>query len=416
MALPTDQASQLLSHGYLVAFAGVFVAGFLTSLTPCVYPMIPITVSLFGGRGDDVPRSRAMALAASYVGGIAVMYSALGVFFGLAGKQFGTFMANPWVIFPIAIFFLAMAASMFGAFELALPSGAQQRLSTIGGKGFAGAFLMGLVGGIIAAPCTGPVLASLLLYVAKTRSVMMGGSLLFTYALGMGVLFFLIAAFAVALPKSGAWMEAVKSVFGVLMIVAALYFLRNVSPTIAAFGKKTGLFLALSIAAIAIGVIAGGIHLSFHDGLGVKLRKALGILAISIGCLGVIGFVLAPKEAAAATHKLEWVKGEAAGIAAARRDHKPALLDFYADWCIPCKEMELKTFDAPEVSAELERFQLVKVDCTSDDDPQVVATKKRYGAATLPTVVLIDSSGKVVTKIDHLVTPQELLPLLRRVK
>ena len=411
MALPTDQASQLLSHGYLVAFAGVFVAGFLTSLTPCVYPMIPITVSLFGGRGDDVPRSRAMALAASYVGGIAVMYSALGVFFGLAGKQFGTFMANPWVIFPIAIFFLAMAASMFGAFELALPSGAQQRLSTIGGKGFAGAFLMGLVGGIIAAPCTGPVLASLLLYVAKTRSVMMGGSLLFTYALGMGVLFFLIAAFAVALPKSGAWMEAVKSVFGVLMIVAALYFLRNVSPTIAAFGKKTGLFLALSLAAIAIGVIAGGIHLSFHDGLGVKLRKALGVAVISVGCFGVIGFLLAPKEAIGAP-ALTWVRGERAGVAEAKAQHRPALLDFYADWCLPCKELELKTFSNPEVARALSDLTLVKVNCTSDDDPTVIETKKRYGADTLPTLVLLRADGTIAHKVDHFIGPAELLALL----
>ncbi|MGZ3407827.1 MAG: cytochrome c biogenesis protein CcdA, partial [Polyangia bacterium] len=174
----------LFAHGWLFAYASVFVGGFLTSLTPCVYPLIPITVSLFGARGDDVPRRRAIALASLYVGGIGVMYAALGVGSALAGRAFGTFMANPWVMAPIAALFVVMAVSMFGAFELALPSAWQQRLSSVGGRGFFGAFTMGLVGGIIAAPCTGPVLASILAYVATTKSVMLGGSLLVTYALG----------------------------------------------------------------------------------------------------------------------------------------------------------------------------------------------------------------------------------------
>src|SRR5262249_46881787 len=159
-------------------------------LTPCVYPLIPITVSLFGARGEDVTRPRAMLLASSYVSGIAVMYSTLGVFSALAGRAFGTFLANAWIMVPIALLFLFMAVSMFGAFELNLPAPLQSRLSKVGGKGLGGAFAMGLVGGIIAAPCTGPVLATVLGYVATTRSVAIGGSLLFTYALGMGVLFF----------------------------------------------------------------------------------------------------------------------------------------------------------------------------------------------------------------------------------
>src|SRR3954464_1852578 len=194
-------------------------AGLLTALTPCVYPMIPITISIFGAK-TGVSRGRALALATFYVAGIAFMFGALGTVFALLGKAFGTFLANPWVIVPLAVFFVLMGLSMFGAFELALPSGLQNRLSRVGGKGFGGAFLMGLVGGIIAAPCTGPPLAGILAYVATTRSVFLGGSLLFTYALGMGVLFFVIAAFAVALPKSGGWMDAVKSIFGVVMLVA----------------------------------------------------------------------------------------------------------------------------------------------------------------------------------------------------
>jgi thiol:disulfide interchange protein DsbD len=409
-------SSDLLSRGYLVAFATVFVGGFLTSLTPCVYPMISITVSLFGGRGENVTRSRAMALAAMYVAGIGVMYTGLGVSFALAGRAFGTFMGSPYVMVPIAILFLVMAASMFGAFELALPSGLQARLSGVGGKGFFGAFAMGLVGGIIAAPCTGPVLASVLAYVATTRSVAIGGSLLFTYALGMGVLFFVIAAFAVALPKSGGWMESVKSVFGIIMAVAALYFLRNVIHPLAAYGSRSTLFLGGHAGAIVFGVVLGGIHLTFHDDTPAKLRKALGVGAIVVGGFGIIGYLLTPKSAVAGAKHLDWLKGEAAGVAAAKAAHKPALLDFYADWCLPCKEMELKTFDDENVSAELERMQLVKVDMTSDEDPAVVEVKQRYHADTLPTIVLLDSDGKVAQTINHFVEPKELLPLLQKLK
>jgi len=413
-----EHASDLLSRGYLLAFATVFVGGILTSLTPCVYPMIGITMSIFGARGEDVSRPRAMALAATYVGGIGVMYSALGISVALAGRQFGTFMANPWVMVPISVLLVVLSSSMFGAFELALPSGLQQRLSSVGGKGFVGAFLMGLVGGIIAAPCTGPVLASVLAYVSTTRSVMLGGSLLFTYALGMGVLFFLIAAFAVSLPKSGGWMEAVKSIFGIAMAVLALYFLRNVAKPLAAYGSHSHAFLVANLVALLAGIALGGIHLSFHDSLPKQVRKGVGITLIVVGAFGFVSWLLAVPTAEAnpkAPH-LTWLKGEAAGVAAAKSAHKPALLDFYADWCLPCKEMELKTFENPEVASELERYQLVKVDMTSDDDPNVVAVRERYQATTLPTLVLLDSDGKVVQKIDHYVEPKELLPLLRPVR
>jgi thiol:disulfide interchange protein DsbD len=406
-------ANQLLQHGWLWAFASVFVGGFLTSLTPCVYPLIPITVSLFGARGDGVTRRRAIALAALYVSGIGAMYTALGVSCALAGRAFGTFMANPLVMVPIALLFCVMAASMFGAFELQLPSELQQRLSKVGGRGFGGAFLMGLVSGVIAAPCTGPVLASILAFVATTKSVFLGGSLLFTYALGMGVLFFAIAAFAVALPKSGGWMEAVKSVFGVIMLVAALYFLRNVSMPLRSWGSSSRTWFGVNAAAIAVGVMIGGIHLSFkYTGALEKLRKGVGTFAIVGGAFGIIAGVLAPKPEAAEA-RLAWVHGEHEGVSAANAEHKPALLDFYADWCLPCKELELKTFSRPDVAKELQRFKLVKVNCTTDDDPKVEDAKKRWGAATLPTVLLLDASGKVAHKIDHFVSGDELLEMLR---
>ncbi len=402
-------SGNLLAHGWAFAFASVFVGGFLTSLTPCVYPLIPITVSLFGGRGQNVSRSRAMLLASCYVAGIGVMYAGLGTFSALAGRAFGTFMANPWIMVPIAILFLVMAASMFGAFELNLPPTLQQRLSSVGGKGFSGAFTMGLVGGIIAAPCTGPVLASVLAYVATTRSVAIGASLLFTYALGMGLLFFVIAAFAIALPKSGGWMEAVKSVFGIVMIVAALYFLRNVVPALMRYGRPSMTFLEAHVAIALGGLALGGVHLSFHDGSLRRVRKGLGVALVVVGAFGAIGSLLAPRGG------LAWIKGEKAGMEAARAQHRPALIDFFADWCIPCRELDKKTFGNEDVARELDRFTLLKMDCTVDDDPIDKETTDRYHADTLPTVVRLDSDGHVVEKYDRLIGPDELLARLRQI-
>ena len=157
------------------------------------------------------------------------MFGALGTVFALLGKAFGTFLANPWVIVPLALFFVAMGLSMFGAFELALPMGLQNRLSRVGGRGFGGAFLMGLVGGIIAAPCTGPPLAGILAYVATTRDAVYGFALLATYAVGIGLPFWALAGFSMSLPRSGPWMESVKSVFGIALFTAALYYLKNVA-------------------------------------------------------------------------------------------------------------------------------------------------------------------------------------------
>lgn len=396
----------LLAHGWGLAFVTVFVGGFLTSLTPCVYPLIPITVSLFGGRGAKVGRGRALSLSAAYVVGIGVMYAALGVLSALLGRAFGTFLANAWVVVPLALLFAAMAASMFGAFELALPLSWQARLTKVGGAGFGGAFAMGLVGGLIAAPCTGPVLASVLAYVALTRSVVLGSSLLFTYALGMGVIFFLIAAFALSLPKSGRWMEAIKGLFGIVLVVAALYFLRAVVPPLARWGRPTTAFLLLQLGLLALGLLLGGVHRSFGDG---AWRKALGVALVVAGLFGSLSWTMSSRP-------LAFSADERAAVAAARAAHRPVLIDFYADWCIPCHELDVKTFGQPEVRRELERFTLVKVNLSTDEDPAAQRARARYQAATLPTVVLLDSDGQVAQKLEHFVPAQALLPLLRQLR
>ena len=400
-----DRVTEALKHGSVLAYALVFLGGILTSLTPCVYPLIPITLSIFGARGENVSRGRAIGLASIYVSGIGVMYSSLGVGVALTGRAFGTFMSSAWVITPIAILFIIMSASMFGAFELNLPTGLQTRLAKLGGAGPGGAFVMGLVGGIIAAPCTGPVLASLLAYVATTKSIVFGASLLFTYALGMGVLFFVLAAGAASLPRSGAWMEAVKSVFGVVMIVAALYFLRNVVSLLGRYGDWHVRFGLIHAGIVFVGVAMGGIHLTFHDGLARQLRKGLGVGLICFGLFGVIGWLLAPKP-------LDWVKGEQQAVAAARAAGRPLLLDFSADWCIPCHELEVQVFSDGDVQRELGRFTVGKVDCTEDSD-EVAAVKAKYDAKTLPTVVVLDRGGKVTAHWNKVMTTKELLTAIK---
>lgn len=397
-----------LSHNGAVAYLIACAAGVFTSLTPCVYPLIPITVGLFGARDDEVTRLRALFLATCYVGGIAVMYTALGVFVALTGKAFGAFLANPYVIVPIAVFFLLMAASMFGAFELSLPVEWQGRLAGVGGKGPRGAFLMGLVAGVIAAPCTGPPLLVLLTFVATQKSVLLGGSLLFVYALGMGLLFWAIAGFALKLPRSGAWMEGIKSAFGVVMILAALYYLRNVVAPLRDYGRDSGSFVLLHVAVAVVGVLLGAIHLSFHDGTLMVLRKAVGVLVLCVGLFGVLSWFLAPR--------ILWLRDEAQAVARARQEHRPLLVDFAAEWCLPCKEMERKTFADPLVKPELARFVLLRVDCTNDEDPKGKELQTRYDAAALPTVVLYDGGGKEVLRLREFTAARDLLPALQRTR
>jgi thioredoxin:protein disulfide reductase len=383
--------------------------GFLTALTPCVYPMIPITVSIFGARAG-VPRGRALALGAAYVAGIAAMFGALGTSFGLLGKAFGTFLANPWVIVPLALFFVAMGLSMFGAFEVALPMALQQRLSRVGGRGFGGAFLMGLVGGIIAAPCTGPPLASLLAYVATTRNAPWGFALLATYGAGVGLPFWLLAGFSMSLPKPGAWMEWIKSIFGVALFAAALYYLKNVIPALTRFtSPKSGFALAMGALVLA-GIVLGAVHKSFHGGTFERARKGLGVALMTLGIFGASNYVLTPKGDV----QLAWLTDEPAAVAEARAANRPLLIDFAANWCLPCKEMELQVFSRPEVATEMNRFTLLRIDL-SDETDELAAIKRKYGADTLPAIRIIAPSGAILARTDQQLSPAHFLSLLATV-
>ena len=394
-------------RGWIWLFLASFGFGFLTSLTPCVYPMIPITLAIFGARGENVSRGRALMLATAYVGGMGLTYAALGVTFALIGKagDFGTQLANPWIVIPLVLLFLTLATSMFGAFDLQLPSSLQAKLTGVGGKGFGGAFAMGLVGGLIAAPCTGPFLAGLLASVSTTGNAVMGGALLFTYAIGMGVLFWVLAAFAMGLPKSGAWMDGVKSTGAIGLLFAAIYYLKPFLPWLRTVASPEVWFLFASIGVAILGILIGAIHLSFHAGWGERSRKATGVALVLAGALGAWMWKMTPKQ------RLPWIHDEVAAFEKARAEGKGVMVDFSATWCNPCEELELTFGDDDVYEAITSKFVPLKFDVTDSSDINF-NRRSRYKADTLPSVVFMSADGKVLGRVNKMVEPEDMLPVI----
>jgi thiol:disulfide interchange protein DsbD len=406
--------SALLGTGSVLAFAVAFGGGVLTSLTPCVYPLIPITVSIFGARKAS-SRAQAMTLSGLYVLGIAAMYSALGVGAALTGAAFGSVMANPWVIGFVAVVLAVMAASMFGAFEIALPASLQARLNTVGGAGHLGAFLMGLVSGIIAAPCTGPVLAAALTFVAAKGSVAFGVGIMFAYALGMGLLFFLIGAFSVSLPKSGPWMDTVKSVFGVALLAAAGVFLKDAFPAVKGLFSAAREAALVAAAAAALGVLLGALQGSFHGPWTARLAKGLGVALLVGGIVYGVGAAGARDRARLAAG-FTWLHSEEEALALAKAQGKPVILDFWADWCTACKELDKLAWSHPAVREEASRFIAVKLDGT-ESTPAFDAATEKYRIAGMPTVIFIDPRGREVPeRIMGAIGAEEMVAKLRAVE
>ncbi|WP_434389136.1 protein-disulfide reductase DsbD family protein [Melittangium boletus] len=415
-----DAARFLESGSLALGAAVVFAGGLLTAMTPCVYPLIPITVSVFGARQAE-GRGKALLLTSAYIVGMGVVFSALGVLAAKTGQAFGSLLGSPVVVTGLAVFLLALACSMFGAFELALPSAVQERLTSVGGSGVTGAFLMGSVSGFLAAPCTGPVLTGLLAFVAKSQSTGLGAALLFVYALGIGVPFFLIGVFTVRLPRSGVWMEWVKSVLGIVLVALAFNYLKDAFPAVggavkgvlAQVGQTPGTVLAAGLA--GLGVVLGAIHLSFKEGPRDFTFKTFGVTLVVLA-LVLRGGALDEKGAGELWVKLGWAEPARAPTFAwsavlpahgqefspeafeqllvrARSEGKPVMIDFFADWCAACKELDRETYPAGEVISESERFLNVKVDATRASDA-LDALMERFEVEGLPTVAFVSSKGE----------------------
>jgi len=396
------------SAGWLIL--SFFGFGLLLSFTPCVLPMVPILSGIIVGQGGKVTRMHGFALSVAYVLGMAITYALAGVAAGFSGGMLAAALQNPWVLGAFALVFVALALSMFGVYELQLPPALQSRLVHASGRlpggRFAGVFGMGVFSALIVSPCVAAPLAGALLYISQSGDGVLGAVALFAMALGMGVPLLLIGASAGALlPKAGAWMEGVKRFFGVLLLAVAIYLVSPVIPVVAQM---------LAWAAL---LIFSGIYLRAIDPLpaqasgAARLGKGLGILLLVAGIAYLVGAlsggrdVLQPLSglrggsgttAAAAPVAFQKVASSSeldAAIAAAAG--KVVMLDFYADWCVSCKEMERYTFTDPAVQARLAKMVKVQADVTVGT-PEHQALLKRFRLFGPPGIVFFDASGREI--------------------
>jgi thiol:disulfide interchange protein DsbD len=366
-----------------------FLGGLGLTLTPCVLPLVPITIGYFSRQSTG--GGRPVGLAAVYVLGLAFVYSALGTVAALTGNLFGSALQEPLVLIAIAAILVGLSLSMFGLWDMQLPASFTSRL---GGAraGYAGAAVMGGAMGLIAAPCVGPFVVSLLTYVAKVGAdpevatglaALLGGSLFFALALGLGTPFFLVGI-GVASVNPGQWMESVKKVFGFLILGVALWFLRPLLPEAAFPAGVVALALAMGVFLLLPVASAGSPRLRLPF-------RVLGIASLA-GAVGFAALILRP--APASGHAFAPYSAER--LAEARTAGRPVVIDFWAEWCIACKELEHETFTDARVRDALSEFVLIQADLTDEADPTVKQLYRSYDIKGLPTVVFLDRSGQEV--------------------
>ena len=421
-------AGLLQNAGFWLAVSTFFGFGLLLALTPCVFPMIPILSGIIVGQGHHVSRSKSFLLSLAYVLGMAVTYAALGVAAGLTGTLLSTALQNPWVLGAFAAVFVVLSFSMFGFYELQLPSFLQSKLSEeashLHGGHLAAVFAMGALSAVIVGPCVAAPLAGALLYIGQSGDAVLGGAALFAMALGMGVPLLLVGLSATTLlPRSGPWMEAVKKAFGVILLGTALWLVSPVLPA------------ALVMAGWALLLIVPAVFMHALDPLPATAKgwqrfwKGIGIVMLLAGAALVVGL------AAGSRDPLQPLKGVVAANAAAgggaeapalpfvrvksvadlearvKAAGKPVMLDFYADWCVSCKEMERFTFADPKVRAKLAGFTLLQADVTanSEDDKALLQRFKLFGT---PGIIFFDAAGQEIAGL-RVVGFQEATPFLQ---
>jgi thioredoxin:protein disulfide reductase len=409
-----------LKGGKLLAIVPLFMLlGLGLSFTPCVLPMVPILSFIIVGEGAQVSRMRGLLLSATYALGMAIVYTALGVAAGLIGEGLAATLQNPWVLGSFAVLMALLSLSMFGVYELQVPAALQNKLATVSNKQssgrLAGVFVMGAISALIVGPCVAAPLAGALLYISQTRDVVIGGSALFAMAVGMSVPLLLVGVSAGALlPRAGAWMDAVKRFFGVLMLTMAWWL---VSPVL------SGAVQMLGWTALGIGY---GVYLL--AGRGHWLAKACGVAFMLLGGVQLVGVVSGGRDALAPLAHLREngakplpftrVKTvQQLDAVLAQTGGKTVLLDFYADWCVSCKEMEKLTFVEPQVRAKLANSLLLQVDVTANDEADK-AMLKRFSLFGPPGIIMFDMRGREIadSRVIGYQDPQKFLQSLSRLQ
>ncbi|MFL6659293.1 MAG: protein-disulfide reductase DsbD [Massilia sp.] len=394
---PSDAGgfSAVLGGGkLLLIIPAFFLLGLGLSFTPCVLPMVPILASIIVGEGPQASRARGFALAVAYSLGMALVYTALGVAAGLAGEGLAASLQNAWVLGAFGVLIVGMSLSMFGVYELQLPASLQTRLAGASGRQragkLAGVFGMGAISALIVGPCVAAPLAGALLYIGQTRNVLVGGVALFSLAMGMCVPLLLVGVSAGWLPRTGAWMNAVKRFFGVVMLALAIWLVSPVLPALVQMLAWSLLFLGY-----AFYLLRGPRH---------WLPMALGAVFALLGAVELTGVATGGRDPLAPLAQLG-VGQQAHGLAFTRiktvaqldaalaaTGGKTAMLDFYADWCVSCKEMEKLTFIDTRVKSQLANTVLLQVDVTANDADDK-AMLKRFKLFGPPGIILFDKQG-----------------------
>jgi thiol:disulfide interchange protein DsbD len=397
-----QQDSRFEGKGLLPLFLLVFIGGLALNLTPCVYPLIPITVSYFGGQSEG--KKGAIAVhAVLYVVGLAVTYSVLGSIAALTGSLFGAALQYPPVLVVIAAIMVLLALSMFDVYELRMPA-FLNRLAGGTQKGYLGTLFMGLTVGIVAAPCIGPFVLGLLTYVGNRGSVLLGFFLFFILALGLGVPFLFLGVFSGSLsrlPRSGAWMVWVRKIFGFILIAMAVYFLKPLFPTTLLY------HFTLAVTMLVAGLYLGWLEPTQTPGKAFRyVRTAAGVVflgvAVVVAASGTEEYMdkaLAGGKAGPMTGAVAWVPYTEENLAAAAASGRPVFIDTYADWCIPCKELDRKTFSRPEVVTASRDFVMLRADLTSSRDPRVKEFYKKFGIRGVPTLIFLEPGGREIEEL-----------------